>query len=200
MTAYVMQINGIKSLTRVLGVMAEAVGNPEPVYQAAIRPFAPPGFPHVLIRREFTLERSVQAAFDNEGLNAYHRNRWVGYEREPRYAAYKRARGGGEQVGVWEGSKAPLMNTFNDRTNMDHVETVDERGFEWGSKRYYARAFSEGGTPQPWDGIPQPAREIIAVNDAWALEIARGFQRYVVYKAKLAGLAPGDFNSLRIEP
>jgi hypothetical protein len=145
------------------------------------------------VRTGFTLEEQAANAFANEGRTKL-QGGWEGYANEPRYAEHKDERGGGGKVGTWRGSERPLVDTFTDRANPDHVEEVGSEGFRWGSTRYYAGSF-HGGQFQGWDKVDAPPRPIVVVNEAFAREVARGHQRYIVYKLRAEG---SDIRSVRV--
>jgi hypothetical protein len=195
-----MNVRGMPQLTRTIGLMASAVSSPRPVFEAALRPVKPAGFPNVIIRKPYTFEVAIADKFRTGGRNALDQRMWTEYQNERKYAEYKARRGGGTRVGLWNNSKRPLVDTFVNPNNPDHVEWATDAGFGWGSKRSYARDFSDGGVYQKWDGILTPEREVIVVNDQLAMEIARGFQRYVSYSLMVQGRAPSDFGLLRVEP
>jgi hypothetical protein len=179
-------LTGTDGLRRAVGIMAEALTADERqlVLTAAIRPTSGPGGLQRIVRKGFTLEEQSDDAFDREGRTALNSG-WEGYAREPRYAGHKEERGGGKQVGIWRGAKRPLFLTFR-RGHPEHIETVTPNGFVWGSRRMYAGRFHEGGF-QPWDKVRAPARPIVVVNERYALEVARGYQRLVVYKLRSEG-------------
>jgi hypothetical protein len=186
MTILSVDLIGADGLQRALGIMAEALtaDEREQVLRGAIRPTPGPGGLQSIVRPAFTLDVQSQDAFGNEGRTAL-QSGWTGYSNEPRYAAFKGDKGGGGKVGIWRGANRPLFLTFL-RGNPDHIERVTPNGFEWGSRRYYAGRFHEGGF-QPWDRVRAPARRIVVVDNRFALEVARGYQRFVSYKLRAAG-------------
>jgi hypothetical protein len=227
-SALTMRVRGMEQLTRTIGLMENAVRDPSPIFRAILRPYKPPGFPRVIVRRGYSFTEIVEQKFAREGRSLIDGAVWVDYANEPRYAAMKKRQGGGEQIGIWEGSKSPLDQTFGltpynrdavwsaqpgpipeapgvgsrmaARTGVEGVEQYGPWGFRFGSLRYYASTFDSGGVMQPWDKVPQPARPVLVVNERVALELARGFQRYVVYLIDLRGGHPSEFGLLRVDP
>ena len=177
---------GIDGIRRAVGIMADAFDAQAmtEINTSIMRPVPGPGTSQPIMRAEFTLQGQADAAFANEGRTAL-LGGWIGYSREPRYAAYKEARGGGNRVGIWTGSKRPLFATFN-RGNSDHIERVDASGFVWGSRRSYAGRFHEGGY-QPFDDITHPARPIVVIDRQFGREVARAYQRWLVFKLRSEG-------------
>lgn len=164
------------------------------IHTGIIRPTPGPGGMPSIVRARYTLEGQIRDAFEKEGRTSLNGG-WRDYSSEPIYAAHKLGKNAGQKVGIWDGSKRPLRDTFLNQSNPDHVETITSRGFSYGSRRGYAGTFHEGGVLQPWDKILQPGRVIVVVNDQFALEVARGHQRYIVGKLREQGT---DISTIRI--
>jgi hypothetical protein len=177
---------GIDGIRRAVGIMADAfdAASMTTINESIMRPVPGPGTSEPIMRAEFTLQGQADAAFANEGRTAL-LGGWIGYSREPRYAAYKEARGGGKRVGIWTGSKRPLFATFN-RGNSENIARADASGFVWGSRRSYAGRFHEGGY-QPFDDITHPARPIVVIDRQFGREVARAYQRWLVFKLRSEG-------------
>ncbi len=181
-----LNVLGLDGVDRALGILASAFG-PDDILQinrGIIRPTAgPPGMPNIM-RNRWTLEEQVADAFKRQGRSVNQAG-WVGYVNEPKYEAYKKAKGGGKKIGIWKNSERPLDMTFR-LGDPDHIEEVTIDGFEWGSKRYYAYDFHIGQW-QRWDQVDAPGRQIIDINERMMLEVARAHQRYVVGKLRSQG-------------
>jgi len=189
-----MKVVGFEGLERAIGVMASAF-EPEDVkriHEGIVRPTPLPGASDPIMRQGFTLEEQAVEAFATEGKTRL-LGGWEGYASEPRYEVYKEERGGGNKVGTWDGSATPLSATFL-RGNFDHIEDIGAQGFKWGSARYYAGSFHDGQF-QPWDEVTAPARPIVVINETMAREVARAYQRYIVYKLRAQG---SDIRSVRV--
>lgn len=201
-SAFRMEVNGDRTLTRVLGVAASSVRDTAPVMEAIVNGKPRAGRPRKrLVDKKKSLSGAAVEAFKKGGRNPY-QGAWTGYAREPAYANMKRREGGGSKVGLWDGSQSPLWETFEEG-NPDNIADYDKQGFEFGSSRWYARKFHEGGEhflAHLGDG-PQPAREIIPKANKLAAEIARGFQRQVMYDIEESGRDPSEaMDALRVEP
>ncbi len=191
-------VEGMPELRTTLSLMASALTEWELLFNAFIRPTRGPGGKPI-IPAEYTLEGSVRQAFDSGGTNKYSNSPWTAYGQEPVYAAMKLEEGGGAKVLVWEGSAKPLMDTFLNKNDPDHIEEVDNRGFVWGSKRPYAQRLHEGGFFQPWDNTNPTARPIIQLTDEAGIQIAKGAQRIIAEKIRKGGV-PEAFAALRNFP
>jgi len=165
----------LKGLQKLVANAAKTFVDLTPLWNAFIRPDG-----SGLIPDEFTLEQSVRDAFANNGTSAYSSAHWVGYGSEPRYAAFKRAVGAGNRPLIWDGAPSPLMQTYLDKENSEHIEEVTKKGFKWGSSRSYAGLVSSGGGVQKWDNVTIPARPIVQVNKKAAQVLAKGLGRLVM--------------------
>jgi len=203
-----MEVDGFDGLERVLGVMVDSLSPQETAegMRAFVRETRTPGLSVPLVDRDFTLEGHAEDLFANEGKSAYNRRSWVGYAREPKYAAYKIAQGAGEKIGTWLGSESPLSRTLTDKRDPDHIEAVNIVGrvveLIWGTARDYARAFSEGGRHQPWDDMENPARQIDPHDTrAAAFRLGKGLHRRLVAKIQAEGRKAGEaLRGMRVEP
>jgi hypothetical protein len=177
---------GIDGVRRALGVAAEAFDarSMTKINTAIMRPVAGPGTSQPIMRAEYTLQGQSDAAFANEGRTAL-LGGWIGYSREPKYAARKEEKGGGKRVGIWSGSRRPLFATFRPG-NAEHIERADAKGFVWGSRRNYAARFNEGGY-QRFDDVIHPGRPIVVIDQQFAREVARAYQRWLVFKLRSEG-------------
>jgi hypothetical protein len=200
--AFRIEVNGDRSLERMLGVAASAVKETKPMMEAIVNGEPREGRPAKrLVDKKKSLEGAAVEAFKRQGRNPY-QDRWTGYEREPVYEAMKQREGGGSKIGVWDGSKSPLSETF-EVGHPENIASWDEGEFEYGSKRTYAKDFHEGGEhylAEYGDG-PRPAREILPKANKLAPEIARAFQRHLMYSIEKDGRDPTEaINALRVEP
>lgn len=173
-------IPGLKNVSNLLQIADVTISNDWAlVWKGFIRPTPCPGIAANVVDPRFTLEDSTAEAFDNSGVNAY-AGSWAGYGAEPRYSKMKAKRGGGTSILVWQGSKDPLRDAFR-KGQGDHVEGVNGRSMFWGArgrKGGIAARLSAGGFYQPWDKTSNtPARPVIRLTEATALEVARGMQR-----------------------
>ena len=173
-------IPGLKNVSNLLQIADVTISNDWAlVWKGFIRPTPCPGIAANVVDPRFTLEDSTQEAFDNSGSNAY-AGPWAGYGAEPRYSKMKAKAGGGTSILVWQGSQDPLRDAFK-KGQRDHVEGVSGRSMFWGAKGRkggIAARLSEGGFYQPWDKTANtPARPVIRLTEATALEVARGMQR-----------------------
>jgi hypothetical protein len=186
MSALNVDILGIDGIRRALGVAASAfdAASMTTINSSIIRPTAGPGTSQPIMREAFTLEVQSREAFAQEGKTAL-LGGWEGYSREPIYAALKQRKGGGSRVGIWDGSKRPLFETFR-KNHPEHIESVDAAGFVWGSRRSYAGRFHEGGF-QPFDKIRHPGRPIVIVDRQFGREVARAYQRWLAFKLRSEG-------------
>ena len=184
-----LDVMGLDGIGRMLGILADAVDADavRRINTGVVRPTqGPPGFPTIM-RKRWSLEEQVKEAFKQEGKTVQMAG-WANYLKEPKYAAFKAAQGGGTQVGIWEGSANPLFRTFL-LGDPDHRELITEEGFEWGSARYYAWRFHEGGY-QRWDKVDADGRPIVVISDRMMFEVSRATQRYVMGTLRAAGLPP----------
>ena len=203
-----MGVRGFDGLDRALGVLADSLSPRETAeaMEAFIRETRSAGLTVPLVEREFTLEGHAEDLFDSEGKSAYNRKPWVGYENEPKYAAYKEARGAGSKIGTWLGSQSPLSRTLTDRRDPDHVEAINIIAgvveMLWGSVRTYIRAFSEGGRHQRWDNIDNPGRKVDLDNTrAAAFRLGKGLHRRLVAKLQAEGRKAGEaLRGMRLNP
>jgi len=186
MSALNVDILGIDGIRRALGVAASAfdAASMTTINSSIIRPTPGPGTSQPIMREAFTLEVQSREAFAQEGKTAL-LGGWEGYSREPIYAALKQRKGGGSRVGIWDGSKRPLFETFR-KNHPEHIESVDAAGFVWGSRRSYAGRFHEGGF-QPFDKIRHPGRPIVIVDRQFGREVARAYQRWLAFKLRSEG-------------
>lgn len=186
---------GLDGVRRAVGILADAFSADDMrrVHAGIVRPEPLPGSSQPIVRRGFTLQEQAEDAFKNEGKTKL-LGGWQAYGAEPNYKDHKDRRGGGSQVGIWQGSERPLFETFTDKNNPDHIEDVGAGGFKWGSSRYYAGSFHFGQW-QPWDQVDAPARYVVVVNEVFAREVARGFQRYIVFKLRDEGK---EFDTIRV--
>lgn len=200
--AFRMEVNGDRSLERMLGVAASSVKETKPMMEAIVNGEPREGRPAKrLVDKDKSLEGATEKAFKREGRNPY-QGKWQGYGAEPVYARMKPAAGGGRKIGVWKDSKNPLFETF-EIGHSENIASFDKDGFEFGSRRSYAKQFHEGGAhylAHLGDG-PQPARPILPRGNRLAPEIARAFQRYLMYRIEAEGRDPTEaINALRVEP
>lgn len=182
-----LEVAGLDGIERALGILASCFDADSmlQIHNGIIRPTpGPPGMPSIM-RKRWSIEEQIAEAFENEGQTV-NQSGWARYGAEPKYAAYKQARKGGTQVGIWQNAESPLKDTFLRKDHPDHIEYVRFDGFGYGSKRYYAWNFHEGQY-QPWDGVQAPARRIFQVTDRFLAEVARGHQRYVMGKLRAEG-------------
>jgi hypothetical protein len=184
---------GLDGVDRALGLMERAFDGAarRMIATGIIRPTRLPGSGgNVMLRDGFTLERQAQDAFANGGTTAL-RGPWTGYSGEPKYAAHKARRGGGEQVGLWLGSQAPLYRTFM-LGDGDHIEVVEDDQWSWGSARWYAGTFHAGQPVTPW-GETQPARHVVTLNRDMGREGARAHLRYLAGWLRQNGQSISEF-------
>lgn len=186
------EIPGLKNVSNLLQMVDVTISNDWAlVWKGFIRPTPCPGLSTAIVDPRFTLEDSTQEAFDNSGANVY-AGAWAGYGAEPRYAKMKAKRGGGTSILVWQGSQDPLRNAFI-KGQAGHVEGVNGRTMFWGArgrKGGIAARLSEGGFYQPWDKTSNtPARPVIRLTEATALEVARGMQRVLRGRLGRSGFA-----------
>ena len=179
-------ILGIDGVRRALGIAASAFDSAamQTINSSIIRPTAGPGTSQPIMREAFTLEVQSREAFQQEGKTAL-LGGWEGYSREPVYLEQKLKKGGGNKIGIWQGSKRPLFQTFR-KNHPEHIESVDAAGFVWGSRRSYAGRFHEGGF-QPFDKIRHPGRPIVVVDRQFGREVARAYQRWLAFKLRSEG-------------
>jgi len=194
MTGAGLQFEGMDGLMRMVGIMEGAFDADAHrlVMEGMIRETDCPGLSVPVVDKELTMEQHWVSQFETEGTSAYNPTAWTRYGREPRYASYKQAQGGGGKVGTWDGSAFPLSETLIDKQSPEHVEqivvTATGAYFEVGSSRHYARDYSEGGRIQRWDGVDAPARTLRPVNtDKAAMACAKGYQRVLVGRLYLDG-------------
>jgi hypothetical protein len=182
-----MDVLGLDGIDRMLGLMQEAFDDQAVVTitTGIIRPTPlPGGGGNVMAHDSFTLERQVGEAFQNSGRTPL-RAPWDAYSREPRYKRFKERRQGGDRVGIWEGSKTPLAETFL-QGHPEHIEEVTSRGWRWGSSRRYAGTF-HAGQPRQFLGEPQPPREVVVLDKRVAREAARAHLRFLASWLRLRG-------------
>ena len=177
---------GIDGIRRAVGIMADAfdAASMTTINESIMRPVPGPGTSQPIMRAAFTLEQQAEDAFANEGNTAL-LGGWEGYSREPKYLARKTAQGGGRKIGIWEGSRRPLFATFK-KGHPQNIARADAEGFVWGSRRSYAGRFHEGGY-QRFDDIVHPGRPIVVVDRQFGREVARAYQRWLVFKLKAEG-------------
>ena len=185
-------IPGLKNVSNLLQMVDVTISNDWAlVWEGFIRPTPCPGLSTAIVDPRFTLEDSTQEAFDNSGVNIY-AGAWAGYGAEPKYSKMKAKRGGGTSILVWQGSQDPLRNAFI-KGQAGHVEGVNGRTMFWGArgrKGGIAARLSEGGFYQPWDKTSNtPARPVIRLTEATALEVARGMQRVLRGRLGRSGFA-----------
>lgn len=180
------KVLGIDGVRRALGIAASAfdASSMTLINASIIRPMPGPGTSQPIMREAFTLEVQSRQAFDQEGKTAL-LGGWEGYSREPVYLAKKLKKGGGNKIGIWQGSKRPLFATFREN-HPEHIESVNAAGFVWGSRRSYAGRFHEGGF-QPFDKIRHPGRPIVVVDRQFGREVARAYQRWLSFKLRVEG-------------
>ena len=194
-----LEFQGMDGVQRMLGIVATAFDDAAVTLamQGVIRPTPCPGLSVPCVDAEYTLEEHAKQMFATEGTSQYNNRRWTRYGNEPRYEAYKTGRRAGGKVGTWEGSRNPLSRTLTDKNDPDHIERVGRGvvgmgsaggiGLEWGSTRWYAKAFDEGGPIQRWDNVEQPARPMRPVDSAeLAFRAAKSMQRVLVGRINLA--------------
>ena len=203
-----LDLEGTSETVQYIGLLTGVLSDMTPIWEGFIRPVMLSqlnirGAPDMygvaqqslgavpLVEPRFTLEGSVAEAFSTGGTNAYRTRPWPGYDAEPIYAAYKLAAGGGAHILLWDGSGDPLIETFLDVGNRDHVEITDPERMSWGSSRDYAADLHEGGFWQPWDRMTPPPRPIMPPAQAAGFRMAKGVQRLVVEMAKASGQSPG---------
>ncbi len=191
-------VEGMPELTTVLSLVAEAFDEWQLLWEAFIRPTRGPGGKPI-IPAEYTLEGSVRAAFASGGRSKYSSSPWADYSNEPVYAQMKLEQGGGTRILIWDGSRRPLVDTFLNKGDSDHIEEVTKQGFVWGSSRPYAQRLHEGGFFQPWDDIEPPARPIIRLTSEAGVQLGKGVQRLVAEKIRRGGV-PEAFTALRAFP
>lgn len=204
-----LDVEGSEEITQWIGLVVGALEDMTPIWEGLIRPVmlsqlqirgAPDMYGQAqqalgavpLVEPRYTLEGSVAEAFDNGGRNAYRSGAWEGYDNEPIYAAYKLEAGGGVAILLWSGSASPLVDTFLDQRNDDHVETTEPDRMMWGSARDYASDLHEGGFYQPWDRIYPGPRPILPPTVEVGFRLTKGVQRMVVEMAKASGQRPGE--------
>jgi len=177
---------GIDGIRRAVGIMADAfdAASMTTINESIMRPVPGPGTSEPIMRAAFTLERQAEDAFANEGNTAL-LGGWEGYSREPKYLARKTAQGGGRKIGIWEGSRRPLFATLR-KGHPENIARADASGFVWGSRRSYAGRFHEGGY-QRFDDVVHPARPIVVVDRQFGREVARAYQRWLVFKLRSEG-------------
>jgi len=185
-------IPGLKNVSNLLQIADVTISNDWAlVWKGFIRPTPCPGIGASVVDPRFTLENSTQEAFDNSGSNAY-AGAWAGYGAEPKYSKMKSKAGGGTSILVWQGSADPLRDAFR-KGQAGHVEGVSGRSMFWGArgrKGGIAARLSQGGFYQPWDKTSNtPARPVIRLTEATALEVARGMQRVLRGRLGRAGFA-----------
>ena len=202
MSAFRMEVNGDKSLERMLGVAASAVKETKPMMEAIVNGEPRAGRPKKrLVDKKKSLAGATKEAFRTGGRNPY-QGAWTGYANEPAYANMKQREGGGSKVGTWDGSQNPLSETF-EAGHSENIASWGEGEFEYGSKRAYAKDFHEGGAhylAHLGDG-PRPPRPILPRANKLAPEIARAFQRHLMYEIEESSRDPTEaINALRVEP
>lgn len=186
MAALDVNVLGIDGIRRALGIMADAFDGAAltTINESIMRPTPGPGTSEPIMRAAFTLDQQARDAFASEGRTAL-LGGWEGYSREPKYLARKTAQGGGTKIGIWDGSRRPLFATLRDG-HPEHIARADASGFVWGTRRSYAGRFHEGGF-QPFDRVQHPGRPIVVVDRQFGREVARAFQRWLVFKLRAEG-------------
>lgn len=172
-------VGGLPALKRTIGILDVTLSSDwEVVWRGSVTPTPCPGLAAKVVDTPKTLAVATQEAFDRGGASALAPARvWTGYGNEPKYAAHKRRRGGGESVLVWAGSKTPLRDTFK-IGNPDNIFEASGVRMRYGTRRYYAARLQAGGFFQPWDKTTDtPARVMLEVTEIYGREVARGMQR-----------------------
>lgn len=111
--------------------------------------------------------------------------RWAGYEGEPKYAAYKRALGGGEDILRWKGSDR-LYNALTKRGDSNQVWRAGADKAQFGARLPYASSLQRGGRG-PF-GERYPGRRYLALGPRARKRLAE-----LLRKEAQAGTHPSEW-------
>jgi len=179
-----LKLTGVETVNQILSVADKFFGNQELLWQAVVRETRLPNGSGPIIPNRYTLEGSVQEAFERGGANTYG-GAWLGLWREPNYRAYKDRKGGGSRMLIWDGSRDPMFASFLDRRHPEHIEEVTSTGVRWGSSMTRASRLSAGGFTQRWDrGVVVPARPIVRFGSKGAAQLAKGGARLLLDRVR----------------
>lgn len=156
-------VRGEKEVSRQLGLSAEVIGDLRHVFEESALPF---------------MLDHMKKQFATEG--AHGGSKWAGYDKEPKYRAYKRASVGHLDILRWDkgGKYERLYPSLTGKGNKFSVRESGRSRFRFGTRVPYATRLTRGGTG-PFDE-PYPGRRIIRMRNSQKSELVRSIQRGIV--------------------
>ena len=148
--------------------------------------------------KDMRLERVVQAPATHEAVLAWTRSQvqsggaaggrpWAAYESEPKYEAYKLARGAPLQPLRWTRADERLIPALTNPTHPDHVWASTRNGSSLNITVPYLRDIERGGRNQ--FGEPQPARPIFQTRSgSLQREAAKAVHATFIKQVQMMGL------------
>lgn len=140
-------IKGEDTINRKIGLVAEVIGDLAPTFRSVIGPY---------------MVQHMRSQFSTEG--AHGGAPWAGYDKEPKYRAYKRAILGHLSILRWQ-KGGPYELLYPSLTALGHpanIFRVTPTSAVFGTSVPHAEELNRGGIG-PF-GEPYPARKIIAMT------------------------------------